>query len=214
VHYDIPGPSFKDLRPAAIAELEGTVVAFTPGMEKRLTQRLQTMIARSLAHFPELRGKTITVGYTRKHLGSATVISRSGVVTRLVIRLRARRVCYQTIGHELTHLIQGLARGDRSSAGSSLHAKLPSGEKQCDIWTLARHEIFCDDAPTYLRLPPFVRESWSRYAQSVHALCMAAVEKRKTHRRYIRWLEAELRNLPKMPRQHTSAQQLELPFAG
>jgi hypothetical protein len=212
VHYDIPCGSFKNLRHAAMAELEDTVVAFTPGMQKRLTARLQTMIERSLSCFPELRGKTITVGYTRKHLGSATVISRSGAVTRLVIRLRARRVCYQTIGHELTHLIQGLTRGDRSNAGSSPHAKLPSGEKQCDIWTLARHEMFCDDAPTYLRLPRFVRESWSGYAPSVRALCVAAVEKRKTHRRYIRWLEAELAKLPKMPPRHTSPRQFELPF--
>jgi hypothetical protein len=214
VHYDTPDPSFKDLRPSGVPGLESTTLAFTPAMQKRLNRRVQAMVERSLFYFPELRGKTITVGYTRKHLGSATVISRSGVATRLVIRLRVRRVTYQTIGHELTHLVQALAHGDRSTAAFAGHPELPSGEKQCDIWTLARHDIFCDDAPTYLRLPRFVRESWPGYAQSVRALCMAAVEKRKTHRHYIRWLEAELANLAEMPlRQRRATQQLELPFA-
>ena len=32
----------------------------------------------------------------------------------MIIRLKVRKVTYQTIGHELTHLIQGLAHGDRS----------------------------------------------------------------------------------------------------
>jgi hypothetical protein len=43
---------------------------------------------------------------------------------------------------------------------------------------------------------------------------MAAVEKRKTHRHYIRWLEAELENLAEMPlEQRRATQQLELPLA-
>ncbi|MBI2181605.1 MAG: hypothetical protein HYU31_12420, partial [Deltaproteobacteria bacterium] len=46
----------------------------TPLLQKRLTRRAQAMIESSLAYFPELDGKSITVGYTRKHLGSATVV--------------------------------------------------------------------------------------------------------------------------------------------
>ena len=67
---------------------------------------------RSLICFPELKETTITIGYTRKHLGSATVVYRKGVISRLIIRLKVRKVTYQTIGHELTHLIQGLDRGN------------------------------------------------------------------------------------------------------
>ena len=70
------------------------------------------MIERSLGYFPELKDSTITIGYTRKHLGSATVIYRKGIISRLIIRFKVRKVTYQTIGHELTHLIQGLAYGD------------------------------------------------------------------------------------------------------
>ncbi len=170
------------------------------------------MIESSLAYFPELDGKSITVGYTRKHLGSATVVYRKGIISQLVIRLKIRKLSYQTIGHELTHLVQGLAGGDRRSASPVRGAHIPSGEKQCDIWTLARDKIFCDDAPTYIRMPRVIRERWPAYAEAVRDLCIAAIEKRKSHRLYIRWLEAEIRRLPQRPREEISPAQLELPF--
>src|ERR1051325_3915955 len=129
-------------------------------MKKRLTRRAQEMIDHTMGFFPELDGKTITIGYTRKHLGSATVIYRKETVLRLIIRLKIRKLSYQTIGHELTHLVQGLTRGDRRSGALRYQGHIPAGEKQCDIWTLARDEIFCDDAPTYLQLPLPVREQW------------------------------------------------------
>ena len=91
-------------------------LVFTPLMKKRLTRRAQIMLERSLSYFPELHGKTITVGLTRKHLGSASISYRGGTISRLVIRLKVRKVTYQTIGHELTHLVQGLVHGDRSKA--------------------------------------------------------------------------------------------------
>ena len=105
----------------------------TPLMKKRLTRRAQEMISRSLVYFPELSGKVITVGYTRKHLCSATVVYRGNAITRLIIRLKVRKLTYQTIGHELTHLLQGLARGDRLDQRSVNEEKIPGGEKQCDI---------------------------------------------------------------------------------
>ncbi|MGE5306469.1 MAG: hypothetical protein ACM3TN_24425 [Alphaproteobacteria bacterium] len=182
-------------------------------MRKRLTRRAQEMIENSLRHFPELNGHIITVGYTRKHLGSATVIYRKGVISGLAIRLKVRKLTYQTIGHELTHLLQGLAHARRSSARFADPEKLPSGEKQCDIWTLARHELFCDDAPTYLRMPRLMRDSWPAYAAAVRALCIRAIDKRKVHRHYIQWLEAEIRALAHTPLTDVPPhQQLELPW--
>jgi hypothetical protein len=181
-------------------------------MKKRLTRRASEMIERSLCYFPELHGKTITVGLTRKHLGSASISYRAGAVSRLIIRLRVRKVSYQTIGHELTHLVQGLVHGDRLPARSTARFKIPSGEKQCDIWTLARHPLFCDDPPTYLRLPRIVRDQWPRYAEPVRTLCMAAIEKRPSHRLYIRWLESEIRQLSRSLPNKKSGEQMELPF--
>jgi hypothetical protein len=182
-------------------------------MRQRLTRRAHDMIERSLRLFPELQDTVITIGYTRKHLGSATVIYRKGIIYRMIIRLKVRKVTYQTIGHELTHLIQGLAHGDRSGARTIDPGKIPSGEKQCDIWTLARDPLFCDDAPTYIKMPRTLRERWPDYAESVRDLCIAAIEKRHTHRQYIRWLEDEIGKLPKAPRQEKIIPgQLNLPF--
>ena len=188
-------------------------IQLTAPMKHRLTQRTHDMIERALKCFPELQGKTITVGYTRKHLGSATVIYRKKKILRLIIRLRVRKVTYQTIGHELTHLVQGLAHGERLEQNSSEETNVPSGEQQCDIWTLARDPLFCDDPPTYIQLPRSIRERWPEYAPQVRDLCIGAIEKRRTHRLYIRWLEAELRQLAKKPRANISAPgQLLLPL--
>ena len=186
----------------------------TPLMKQRLTRRAHEMIEHSLRFFPELKDSTITVGYTRKHLGSATVIYRKGIISRLIIRLKVRKLTYQTIGHELTHLLQGLAHGDRTKTRSIDPNRIPSGETQSDIWTLARHPLFCDDPPTYIKMPRSLRERWPDYAESVRDLCIAAIDKRHTHRQYIRWLEHEIRQLAKRP-QHQKASgpaQLMLPF--
>jgi hypothetical protein len=188
-------------------------IRLTPQMKQRLTRRAHEMIERSLQFFPELQDTTITVGYTRKHLGSATVVYRKGVISRLIIRLKVRQVTYQTIGHELTHLLQGLDRGDRTATRSADPAKIPSGEKQCDIWTLARDRLFCDDAPTYIKMPRMLRERWPDYAEPVRDLCIAAIKKRHTHRLYIRWLEKEIHELTRAQRREKlGPEQLTLPF--
>jgi hypothetical protein len=156
-----------------------------------------------------LHGKTLTVGYTRAHLGSALVPRHAEA--ELTIRLKVRKLTYNTIGHELTHLVQGLShcQQDHETGGK----RIPSGEKPCDIWTLARSELFCDDAPTYLKLPPAVREHWPHYANAVRSLCLAAIEKRPTHRLYIAWLEGQIRQLAQRSLQTNGhGKQLQLLF--
>jgi len=188
---------------------------FTPPMKKRLTPRAHGMLIRALRYFPELHDKTITVGYTRVHLGSASLTYRPGQEPRLVIRLKVRKLSYQTLGHELTHLLQGLERGDRRAPAEIPSNKIPAGEKQCDIWTLARHELFCDEAPTYIKMPRRIREDWPYFADVVRKLCVAAIDKRNTQRQYIRWLEGEIRKLansPHLKMTTTAPAQLPLPF--
>ena len=143
----------------------------TPQMKQRMTRRTLEMVQRSLGYFPELKDASITIGYTRKHLGSATVIYRKHELYRLIIRLRVRKVTYHTIGHELTHLVQGLAYGHRG-ARSADPSHIPVGETQCDIWTLARDPLFLDDPPTYIKMPRMMRERWPDYAESVRELCI------------------------------------------
>ena len=189
-------------------------IKLTPLMKQRLTRRAAEMIECSLRYFPELKDSTITVGYTRKHLGSATVIYRKGIISRLIIRFKVRKLTYQTIGHELTHLIQGLGRGNLTAPRATNPDRVPTGETQCDIWTLARDPLFCDDPPTYIKMPRNMRERWPDYAESVRELCIAAIEKRHTQRHYIHWLEQEIRQLAKAPKRgkSTGPAQLFLPF--
>jgi hypothetical protein len=179
----------------------GAQVRFTPLMQKRLTRRAEAMIERSLKHFPELQGKTITVGYTRVHLGSAAMSRRRDSEPELVIRLKVRKLTYQTIGHELTHLVQALSLSNRPPA----YERIPTGEAQCDVWTLARDPLFCDDAPTYIKMPGVVRALWPNHAAAVRRLCIAAIEKRSSFRPYIRWLEGEIAALVRAPRREKIA---------
>ena len=181
-------------------------------MKKRLSRRVLKMLHEALRHFPELQRRRIVVGYTSAHLGSAIVPLRDegGALT---IRLKVRRLTYNTIGHELTHLLQGLSKSHWHRSKPDDAARIPCGEKQCDIWTLARNRLFCDDAPTYLKLPRAVRENWPTYAQSVRRLCIAALEKRKTYRLYMCWLESQIKDLARKPvTARKDNGQLPLPF--
>ena len=189
--------------------LGGAQVRFTPLMQKRLTQRAEAMIERSLEYFPELQGKAITIGYTRVHLGSAVINRKRDSEPELLIRLKVRKLTYQTIGHELTHLVQALSLG----SGPPAYERIPTGETQCDVWTLARDTLFCDDPPTYIKMPRLMRSLWPNYALAVRRLCLAAIAKRSSFRPYIRWLESEIATLTRAPRRKKSAPaQLTLPF--
>jgi hypothetical protein len=186
---------------------------FTPRMKKRLTKRVIDMLQNTLRQFPELKDKKITVGYTSAHLGSALVPLRPEAAEKLTIRLKVKTLTYNTIGHELTHLLQGLSKIHWKEKKVGKDETIPYGEKQCDIWTLARSQLFCDDAPTYIRLPRPIRENWPAYSQSVRRLCIAALEKRKTHRLYIQWLEARIKALATRPRaEPKTGEQISLPF--
>lgn len=171
------------------------------------------MLDKALRRFPELQQRTITVGYTSAHLGSALVPLRPEAAKRLTIRLKIKKLSYQTIGHEMTHLLQGLSKIHLKTGRRQKVAPIPYGEKQCDIWTLARSGLFCDDAPTYIRLPRAVRENWPLYARSVRRLCIAALEKRKTYRLYMSWLESRIKDLARRPVAPPKAgEQMALPF--
>jgi len=151
------------------------------------------MLDESAELFPELRERVVTVGYTKTKAGVALIPLEAHVP--LHIRLQVRGLSYNTIGHELTHLIQGVSRFP-GGLGEDPREPLPGGETQCDIWTLARGDLFCDEAPVYLKLPGTVRDQWLDYASAVRRLCIEAIEKRPTHRTYIRWLESEIMRLP------------------
>ena len=153
-------------------------LVLTAPMAAVATPELVSRLERALALFPELGDERVTIGVTasRRLDGLAYPSER-------LIRLnpyRRKQVPYFTIGHELTHLVQppGLAL-------------IPSGEVQCDIWTLARDSLFLDEKPCYLEVNCDGRK-WRRHAHAVRELCQRAIEIRQSNRRYIVWLRAQL----------------------
>jgi hypothetical protein len=148
-------------------------------MSRVLTPPLEERIYRCVAEFPELADHRITIGVTKAADGTAEAGS---MTIRLNVRPR-RGVSHFTIGHELTHLLQ---RGGL--------AIVPDGEEQCDVWTLARSELFLDDRPYYLCPRLWSRTNWPQHAASVRQLCMQAIDERRTNRRYLVWLRRQLRS--------------------
>lgn len=127
--------------------------------------------------FPELAGHEIRVGITRSADGLA-------VFEDMAVRFDVRRrlPTHYVIGHELTHLLQAIGL-------------VPQGEVQCDVWTLARSELFLDEQPCYLPVPDPLREHWPRWGPRVAELCRAAIEERTGRRQYLRWLGHRLHEL-------------------
>ena len=151
---------------------------YTRTMQGKKTRRLETMLQGAIRHFPELQGESISVGYTKRYGESD--------IRRLLIRLNPRRLSYYVIGHELTHLVQGMK--DRLGENA-----IPNGEIACDIWTIARSELFLDEPPGYLDVGRYVLLNWTAHRERVRSLCIKAIEKRKARRTYIQWLTNELR---------------------
>ena len=152
-------------------------IRFTSPMQKALTSDLMQRIQRSLAEFPELSDTLVTIGLTKSAEGTAEAQEK---IIRLNVRPR-KPISYFTIGHELTHLLQS----------GGLHL-IPDGEIQCDVWTLARSALFLDDRPTYLRPHLWTRANWPSQGVMVRALCVEAIERRKTNRQYLVWLNDQL----------------------
>ena len=129
--------------------------------------------------FPELEGVNVRVGLAQKRgvLGWASLDPDQPGVW-----VRPRRLQLFTIAHEFTHLLQ--ARG-----------LVPRGERQCDLWALARSPLLIDSAPNYLRLPRALKRGRPTNDQA-HALCAAAraaIETRAAgDRRYLARFEAAL----------------------
>lgn len=137
--------------------------------------------------FPELDAERIEVGLTTAPFVYA--IAKTGLKDRIKIVINPKYpVTHFTLGHELTHFVQHLNDDETG-------IKIPYGEVQCDVWTLARDELFLDDQPNYLKLPKRIYNDWWRYSKRVQGLCIQAIEIRKTKRQYLKWLEHELMEL-------------------
>jgi len=144
-------------------------------LDSTLAGKIETMIQKSLQHFPELEGNELKVGLTRSYLGTATRGDNK-------INLNPRNLSYNTIGHELMHLVQGT--GD-----------IPQGEKSCDVFTIARDSLFLDRPPTYIKIPKRIKDNWEKCRGEIQRLCVESLELRKKRKKYMVWLEREIKKI-------------------
>ena len=144
--------------------------------QPRIVERLEFV----RRFFPELEGITIHVGQAirRDVLGWGSMDPE-----RPGIWVRPRTLAYFTIAHEFTHLLQA-------------RRLVPSGERACDLWALARSPLVIDSLPGYLRLPRALR-GWRtaepELAMMLHRLARLAIARRDAgDRRYVAGFEREL----------------------
>ena len=135
------------------------------------------MVKKSLALFPELKGRRIFVALDSANQGSASQWD-------FCIYLNPENLSYFTIGHELTHLVQ------------FQFGVIPKGEVQCDIYTIARHSLFLDARPNYLDIGGL---DWNIYKHMIQKVCRDGIKLRnqENKRRYIYWIKKQLIKLEK-----------------
>ena len=141
--------------------------------------RIVEYIEMARRFFPELDGITIRVGLAQKRgvLGWGSLDPE-----RPGIWVRPRRLQLFTVAHEMTHLLQ--ARN-----------LVPRGERQCDLWALARTPLLIDHAPGYLKVPRELRRGALTPAQALalfETARGAIAAKEAGDRRYLVRFEREL----------------------
>jgi len=130
--------------------------------------------------FPELDGCTVRLGLARKPgvLGWGSLDpDQPG------IWVRPKRLDYFTVAHEFTHLLQA-------------RRLVPAGERQCDLYALARSPLVVDAPPSYLKLPRSLRAKRRLTVSQSAFLCDAArralAAKDAGERRYLLRFEADV----------------------
>lgn len=137
--------------------------------------------------FPELEGRVIRVGLTRVASGMAVPGGNE-------LWFNPAQVSHHAIAHEFTHLLQG-------------SDDIPSGERSCDLFALARHWTLNDTAPYYLRLPVTCVTKDGKltptHAMLVCELARRAVDMRRSGtRNYISFFEKTLSVMAAIPASH------------
>lgn len=141
---------------------------------------LESKFRQSILLFPELNPKTVKFGLRRTCVASANTYQfecNQGLMSFGINPVEP--ITFYTIGHELTHFLQVIS-------------DIPSGEKQCDVWTIARNELFLDKPPRYIDIPPVVRKNWILHKDEIRKLTIEAKEIRNSKKQYIYWLEGKI----------------------
>jgi len=151
-------------------------IQYTNYVPENIIGELDNKIKTVIEFFPELWDNTIKVGHTSTDIGRYISLNEGEGIT--YTRLY-KGVSLHTIAHEFMHRVQ------------HIDDDLPSGERPCELWTLARDPSILDEPPmAYLSVPTKIKNDWERWRFKVHKLAKEAIEERENGRRcYIKWFE-------------------------
>lgn len=162
----------------------GQFVVTRPLLKHRMRDGLLRKLHYVRRYFPELDGKTIRVGLTRVASGMAVPGGNE-------LWFNPAQTSYHTLAHEFIHLLQG--SGD-----------IPTGERSCDVYAMARHWTLNDTPPYYVRMPSgFLTEGGKirpECARLIYRIARQAVDMRKAGvRNYISYFEKTLTGIKQRP---------------
>lgn len=159
-------------------------VIFTKPLIKESTleyrTELECKLRETMLLFPELHPKIIKFGMRRGSIAIAYANDFKYNQDFMLIGINPfEKIYYYVLGHELTHFVQKIT-------------DIPAGEKQCDVWTIIRSELFIDRHPHYIDIPVSIIKDWHSHKVKIRKLCIEAVKIRKNKRCYIHWLEEKI----------------------
>jgi hypothetical protein len=146
-------------------------------LKKKGQSRFLERLDEARIYFPELDDICVKVGITINADGKADMQGKG-------VFFRSRNVSFYVMGHELMHLLQEIQG-------------LPKSERSCDIFTMARTVLFCDESPNYVNVPKEMIDDngyiLGQYKEFVHKTAKSASALRKAGKRfYISWFESTL----------------------
>lgn len=142
---------------------------------------LESKFRESILLFPEFRPKLVSFDLILKDIAFAQTTSFRSYPERMIFSINptVEVIYYYFMGHELTHFAQELVQ-------------IPHYEQHCDLWTMARSELFTDISPSYIDMPMKLRDYWDDYKVEARKLFIKAIESGKTGRKDVELIEREL----------------------
>jgi len=145
-----------------------------------LRDDIRTKMGRVLEAFPELAGKTVTVGRLNP---DEDAVGRARFYNYMVLFPVDRVTSWQTVYHELAHLAIHARREDGQDVPTT-------SEEYCSILAVSRMPVdrLDEDRIAYLGHPQVTKAEWPD-------ICQRALEYREDHHDYIKqckaWLEVD-----------------------
>ncbi len=168
-------------------------IKFTNFVNEDIKKGLKPLLNKKiLPKFPEIQTK-IKVGFTKS--GGKYIHPYVDSEDCIYIRLSDTSINNFVLAHELTHSLQYHQADSEINIEGFNHEKIPHGERQADLFTLARHKELIDRYPSYLEIPSKMKEKpISRWKDQLHSDALKSIKKRENgYRNYLKWFENQLK---------------------